>query len=169
MQQAGMAAQTCLAKKDVMTGVAIMFFFQGLGGAIFVSISQTIFTSSLIKYLGGFQGITPQMIVHTGATELRNLVPAQYLDLVLVAYNRALSDVFKVGLACACATIVAGFTMEWKSIKGLKQGGPQPPVDTESGVLEKREGCQEDGTVTDTETVVGGDSPPMTAVEARDK
>ncbi|KAF8866985.1 MFS general substrate transporter [Acephala macrosclerotiorum] len=163
MQQAGMAAQTCLAKKDVMTGVAIMFFFQALGGSIFVSISQTIFTSRLIKYLAGFQGVTPAMIINTGATELRNLVPNQYLATVLVAYNKALSDVFKVGLACACATIIAGLTMEWKSVKGLKQGGPQPLVE-DAAAQEKRDENQEEDIVTDTETAVDAESPPTTAV-----
>jgi hypothetical protein len=38
MQQAGMAAQTCLDKKDVMTGIALLFFMQGLGGSIFISV-----------------------------------------------------------------------------------------------------------------------------------
>ncbi|KAE8441171.1 hypothetical protein EG329_005800 [Mollisiaceae sp. DMI_Dod_QoI] len=166
MQQAGMAAQTCLNKKDVMTGVSIMFFFQGLGGSVFISISQTIFTHGLIKYLGATVGISPKMIVNTGATQLRDLVPEQLLGVVLVAYNKALSDTFKVGLACSVATIVAGATMEWRSVKGLKQGGALPPsAKTEPTVEnEKERGEDGDGAVTDTETAVEGDSPPMTAV-----
>lgn len=104
MQQAGMAAQTCLNNKDVMTGVSIMFFFQGLGGSVFITVAQTIFTHGLVKYLGSTTGVSIQQIVHTGATELRGLVPEAMLGEVLVAYNRALSDTFKVGLACACAT-----------------------------------------------------------------
>lgn len=131
MQQAGMAAQTCLGKKDVMTGVALMFFMQGLGGSVFVTIAQTVFTHSLVDHLSSVAkgitniNLTPAMIVNTGATDLGNIVPAQYLGEVLVAYNHALSDALKVGLACAVATILAGLTMEWKSVKGLRQGGPQ--------------------------------------------
>ena len=125
MQQAGMAAQTTLAKKDVMTGVSLMFFFQGIGGSIFISAAQTVFTHSLITKLGSFANITPDMIVKIGATELKNLIPAQFLPQVLIAYNSALSDVFKVGVACASATILCGLTMEWRSVKGLKQGGPE--------------------------------------------
>ncbi|KAL2075393.1 hypothetical protein VTL71DRAFT_336 [Oculimacula yallundae] len=123
MQQAGMAAQTCLAKKDVMIGVSLMFFMQGIGGALFVSIGQTVFTQSLISNLSKVGGISipPAMIVRTGATELRNIVPSQYLHLVLIAYNAALSDVFKVGLGCAVASIISGLTMEWKSVKALKE------------------------------------------------
>jgi hypothetical protein len=125
MQQAGMAAQTCLAKKDVMTGVSLMFFTQGLGGAIFISIGQTVFTTSLISKFSALAAssdfsIPPSMIVNTGATDLRDLIPVQYLPQALVAYNAALSDAFKVGVGCAAATILAGATMEWKDVRKLK-------------------------------------------------
>jgi hypothetical protein len=135
-----------------MTGVALMFFMQGLGGAVFVSVGQTVFTQSLIKKLSVFASISPEVIVHTGATEIRNIVPAQYLPEVLTAYNGALSDTFKVSLACAIATLLAGFTMEWKSVKGKNNGGPQD----EKSSHEKGEEAN-----TDTETVV--ESPPKTA------
>ena len=140
MQQAGMAAQTCLNNKDVMTGVSIMFFFQGLGGSVFITVAQTIFTHGLVKYLGSTTGVSIQQIVHTGATELRDLVPEQMLGEVLVAYNRALSDTFKVGLACACATILAGLTMEWRSVKGRKSGGEVKKDQTESEKKDSAEG-----------------------------
>jgi hypothetical protein len=125
MQQAGMAAQTCLDKKDVMTGVALMFFFQGLGGSIWLTIGETIFTQSLVSHLRNVADLNPELIVNTGATDLRNLVPQQFLPMVLQAYNAALSDTFKLSVGCAAATIIAGLTMEWKKIsKGMKQGGP---------------------------------------------
>lgn len=122
MQQAGMAAQACLPKQDVMTGVALMFFMQGLGGAFFISIGQVVFTNSLVKKLATVTNISPSMILHTGATEIRHIVPAQYLGQVLLAYNEALSDTFKVSVGCAVATIVTGLTMEWKNVKKLKKG-----------------------------------------------
>ena len=132
MQQAGMAAQTCLAKKDVMTGVALMFFMQGLGGAVFVSVGQTVFSQSLVKKLSAVTNVSPALILHTGATDIRNIVPPQYLDKVLLAYNGALSDTFKVSLACVCLTVVTGLTMEWKSVKKAKQGGPPSPKPEEN-------------------------------------
>jgi Major Facilitator Superfamily len=132
MQQAGMAAQTCLPKKDVMTGVALMFFMQGLGGAVFVSVGQTVFSQSLIKKLSAVTNVSPALILHTGATDIRNIVPPQYLDKVLLAYNGALSDTFKVSLACVCLTVVTGLTMEWKSVKKAKQGGPPSPKPEEN-------------------------------------
>ncbi|KAH7419488.1 major facilitator superfamily domain-containing protein [Cadophora sp. MPI-SDFR-AT-0126] len=163
MQQAGMAAQTCLAKKDVMIGVSLMFFMQGIGGAIFVSVGQTVFTQSLISKLSKVADISipPAAIVRTGATELRNIVPAQYLDLVLVAYNAALSDVFKVGVGCAAASIIGGLTMEWKSVKAAKE-------ESERKVAEKKKRAEEAkaandlGTDAETEKTVVV-TPPQTA------
>ncbi len=124
MQQPGMAAQTCLDKKDVTIGVSLMFFMQGLGGSIFISVGQTILTHSLVSHLSNTAGLNPALIVNTGATELRDIVPPEYLEAVLVAYNTSISDTLKVAAACASVTIFAGLTMEWKSVKGKKQGGP---------------------------------------------
>lgn len=155
MQQAGMAAQTCLAKKDVMMGVSLMFFMQGLGGAIFISIGQTVFTSSLTKEFSAFSGIagfeiSPGLIVNTGATNLRDLVPAQYLPEVLVAYNKALRDVFFVGVGCAAATILSGITMEWKSVKKLKAA-------SRAAELKKKEAKEKEGETPQTSAAVSGD------------
>ncbi|TAQ89109.1 hypothetical protein B7494_g2571 [Chlorociboria aeruginascens] len=124
MQQASMAAQASLDKKDVMTGVSLMFFMQGIGSSIFISIGQAVFNHSLLRHLTAVADLNPELILNTGATDLRNLVPGEMLDFVLKAYNAALSDTFKVAVGCAAATIVAGATMEWKNVKGLKQGGP---------------------------------------------
>ncbi len=61
-------------------------------------------------------------------------MPPQYLDKVLLAYNGALSDTFKVSVVCVCLTLVAGLTMEWKSVKKAKQGGPpSPKIEENSG------------------------------------
>merc|ERR1712093_799860 len=162
MQQAGMAAQTCLAKKDVMIGVSLMFFMQGIGGAIFVSIGQTVFTQSLISKLSNVADITvsPAAIVRTGATELRNIVPAQYLRLVLVAYNAALSDVFKVGVGCAAASIIGGLTMEWKSVKAAKEASERK--EAEKKKAEEAEAANELVTDAETERTIMV-TPPQTA------
>lgn len=155
MQQAGMAAQTCLGRKDVMTGVALMFFFQGLGGAVWLAVGQTIFSHSLVKHLGKVAELNPALIVNTGATDLRKLVPAHLLPAVLQAYNAALSDTFKLAAGCAAATIVAGLTMEWKNLKGLKQGGPSKGATEE----QKKEKTEEK---TSGDEILAAESPPNT-------
>ncbi|KAG4439917.1 hypothetical protein IFR05_004592 [Cadophora sp. M221] len=169
MQQAGMAAQTCLAKKDVMIGVSLMFFMQGIGGSIFVSVGQTVFTQSLISKLSKVADISvpPAMIVKTGATELRNIVPPQYMHLVLVAYNAALSDVFKVGVACAAAGIIAGLTMEWKSVKALKEESMRKEAEKKRRA-EDAQTVNDLGTDAETERTVVVVTPPQTAIAKDD-
>ena len=120
MQQPNLAAQTVLARQDVPVGASLMFFAQALGGAVFVSIAQTVFTNSLVSGLNKVSGLDPINVVNTGATQIRNLVPANDLGVVLLAYNGALTDAYKVALATACFSAVGAFTVEWRSVKGKK-------------------------------------------------
>ena len=117
MQQASLAAQACLTKRDAPTGISLIMLCQQLGGAIFVSVGQNVFTNKLVKNLVGIPGLDPTSVVNVGATELRNHVPPANLGRVLSAYNAALVATFQVGLAMACFSIVGSGAMEWRSIK----------------------------------------------------
>lgn len=124
MQQASVAAQTVLEKKDVPMGVSLMFFCQMLGGAIFVSVGQNVFGSYLVSQLVKLvDGLKPEDIVNTGATELRNVVSADQLDEVLKIYNLALRQCFLVATAVAALSILGAVLIEWRSVKGKQ--GPQ--------------------------------------------
>ena len=125
MQQASLAAQAVLPRKDTPVGISLIMFCQQLGGAVFVSIGQNVFSNELGKGLAGVAGIQPARVVATGATELRNVVGAANISAVLLAYNGALVKVYEVALAMACLSIIGALAMEWKSIKKVKkQGGP---------------------------------------------
>jgi MFS family permease len=123
-QQAGLAAQAVLPREDVATGVSLNFFGQTLGGAVFVAVAQNVLSNRLVDNLGQLDlpGLDAEVIVNTGATDLRVIVPAQDLDEVLVGYNSALTDVFKVAVAISCLSLVGAALTEWKSVKGLRGG-----------------------------------------------
>lgn len=157
MQQAGMSAQTCLSKKDVMTGVSIMFFFQGLGGSIFVTVGQTVFSHSLVSNLGKIASLDTAQIVNSGATDLKALVPANMLETVLVQYNGAITNTLKVAVALSCATLVTALTMEWKSIKKVKQGGPPPVAENDNAEERSDEKSEEKSVATETNASVATD------------
>ncbi|GAB1741464.1 hypothetical protein NU219Hw_g6695t1 [Hortaea werneckii] len=124
MQQATMAAQTVLRKQDVPTGVALLFFAQQLGGAIFVSVGQNVLDSKLVSSIGRLvPGLSPERILNTGATDIRRIVPAHNLQGVLVAYNSALRQVFIVATAMACLAALGAFTLEWRSVKAKEGSG----------------------------------------------
>lgn len=121
MQQTLVAVQTVLPAADVPIGTAIMMFCQTLGGALFISVGQNVFTNQLIKHLATVvPDLDSSIVLRTGATELKNAVPHQFLARVLTAYNLALTDTFYVSVAAASMAIVGAAFVEWKSMKGKK-------------------------------------------------
>jgi len=119
MQQTLIAVQTVLPKKDIPVGTAIIMFSQTLGGALFISVAQNVQTNELLKQLQSVvPDLDPAVVLSTGATELKNVIPQQYLAGVLTAYNTAITNTFYVGVAMAVVSIFGAIAMEWKSVKG---------------------------------------------------
>lgn len=133
-QQASLAAQRALPKKDVPLGLALGFLMQQLGGAVFLSVCQNIFATKLVDQLSGVAGLDAQEIVNTGATAIRTIVPADEVDAVVDAYNFGVTRCFVIAAALSAGTILGVALMEWKSIKD----------DKEATLTEKTEGA--DGT-----------------------
>ena len=106
MQTSGLAIQTVLPKGDVSTGIAINFFVQQLGGAIFTSVGQTILSNLLGAKLSEIPGLDPHQVVGQGATDLISTVPEQYVSLVLDAYNYACQRIFLCAMGLAFASLL---------------------------------------------------------------
>lgn len=121
MQQTNIAAQTVLDKKDAPTGISVVFLGQGLGGAIGVAMAQTILNSRLISGLSNVANISPEVVVNTGATNLRTLLSGAQLQTVLKVYNQGLVETFDAATAFACASIIGALAIEWKSTKAREQ------------------------------------------------
>ncbi|KAF1971467.1 MFS general substrate transporter [Bimuria novae-zelandiae CBS 107.79] len=119
MQQMLVAVQTALPTKDIPIGTAIMMFSQTLGGALFISVGQNVFTNQLIKNLQTVvPDLDPKIVLAVGATELKNHIEAKFLSGVLSAYNGALTETFYVSVATAALSIFGAAFVEWKSMKG---------------------------------------------------
>lgn len=119
MQQSLVAVQTVLPADDVPIGTAIMMFSQTLGGALFISVGQNVFTNQLIKNLKTVvPDLDPKFVLAVGATELKNVIPKNYLPGVLSAYNLALTECFYVSVATATLSIIGAAFVQWKSMKG---------------------------------------------------
>lgn len=123
-QQGSLAAQSVLPKKDVPLGLALGFLMQQLGGSVLLSVCQNVFSTKLVGRLSGVAGLDAQKIVNTGATDIRTVVPAEELGVVVDAYNFAVMRVFLVAAILSACTIVGVAMMEWKSIKGEKTVKP---------------------------------------------
>ncbi|KXX75128.1 putative HC-toxin efflux carrier TOXA [Madurella mycetomatis] len=132
MQTSGLAIQTVLPKEDISTGIAINFFAQQLGGAVFTSVGQTILTNLLVSRLSTIPGFNPEAIVSEGATKLSEIAPPEFHGAVGRAYNYACRHIFLAAMGLAFASLLCALGMEWKSIKKGRQGPP--------GLLEQRGG-----------------------------
>ena len=121
MQQPLMAVQTVLDIKDVPTGTSVIVFLQTLGGALFISICENIFTNYLSTYVKEYvPGLDPKVVLATGATGIQSVIPADQIDGVILAYSDALAKTFVVSTALAAMTIIGAAFIEWKSVKGKK-------------------------------------------------
>ncbi|KAH9904472.1 putative MFS aflatoxin efflux pump [Xylariomycetidae sp. FL2044] len=117
IQAPNLAAQTVLPLDDVATGTALMLFNQLLGGAIFVSVGQSVFTNGLVRHLSGVSGFDSSMVRNTGTEGLSSSVPPELKAQILVGYNEALRGSFQVGLILASLTIIGALGMQWRSVK----------------------------------------------------
>lgn len=118
LQQSLISVQTVLHIDDVPVGTSAIIFAQTLGGALFISISQNVFTNRLVTGLAtAAPTINPGIVLSAGATSLKDAIPADLLPGVLVAYNAALVDSYYVATAMACLTIIGSAGIEWKSVK----------------------------------------------------
>ncbi|KAJ7111214.1 MFS transporter [Mycena epipterygia] len=119
MQQPILAAQAVLDLKDVPIGTSMIMFAQTLGGALFISIAQNVFTNKLVSGLiANVPGVSPSLVLSAGATSLKDAVPQEFLAGVLFAYNEAVVAAFYVAVAMACISLVGALVTEWRSIKG---------------------------------------------------
>ncbi|KAJ6183797.1 hypothetical protein N7519_005098 [Penicillium mononematosum] len=122
MQQASLAAQAVLPRPDAPIGISLVFFAQSLGGSVFLSVDQAIYSNKLSANLGDLANVTA-----SGVTSIHDHVSSRDLPRFLTGYNGAVMDVFRVALAASCACVVASALMEWKNVKAEKDAMGKPP------------------------------------------
>jgi len=118
VQQTYTAVQTVLPNQDIPIGTAAVVSMQSLGGAIFVSVGNTILQNELYSSArnGQLPGINVQLIIEAGASGLRAIVPPDALQPLLVAYNHALQKVFTAAIPLAGLAFISSLCLQWKNI-----------------------------------------------------
>lgn len=122
LQVSLLGVQTVLDIEDVPIGSACIIFFQTLGGALFVAVAQTVFQNGVVRAAKELvPDIDPQLVLSTGATELREVLTKigkqDELPEVLKTYMAGLKDAFRVSVGLASAAVLTSVFVEWKSIK----------------------------------------------------
>ena len=134
MQTSTLAAQTVLERSDISTGMALNFFGQNLGGAIFVPVAQNIFENYLQMKLKGIAGIDIERIADSGVLDLKRVVPTAQLPAVTNAFNYSITRALLVALGLSAGTLFAALIMEWKDIReGAGRQAMQKDAEKEAG------------------------------------
>jgi hypothetical protein len=114
-QQVGfVVVQGALPPSDISVAMALVVFAQTLGGAVFVSVSNNIFSNQLVKNLmKAVPDLAPSLVSSAGATNLKNNIDPQFLPGVLVAYNKAITQTWYAAVALAVVSIIGVAAVDW--------------------------------------------------------
>jgi MFS family permease len=123
------AVQTVLPMEDIPIGTVCVMFFQSLGGALFIAVSQAVFQNGLIDGLKTYAPeLDPRIMVNTGATAIRHVLKNSgreaLLRPALLAYVHGLKNSYRLVTAVMGFAFIAACFFEWKSVKkeGEKRG-----------------------------------------------
>jgi len=145
-----LVVQTVLPLADVPVATACISFFQQLGGALFIAVSQSLFQNGLVS---GIERNAPQLnaqlFLHTGATQIRPLLAElnqeDALEVVLQAYVDGLTHTYWVTTACAIGAFFMACGLEWKSVKeGPEKAKPATQDSEKAEVVETNEVVKEE-------------------------
>ncbi|KAJ7251081.1 major facilitator superfamily domain-containing protein [Mycena rebaudengoi] len=121
MQNTALAVQAVLPLKDVPIGTSLVTFMQTIGGSVFVSVAQNVFTNRLGSGIAAhIPSVDHKIILNAGATNLRGAVAPQDLPIIVSVYNDALIFPFYIATALGAVSVLGSVALEWKSVK------PQP-------------------------------------------
>ena len=116
------AVQTVLHDSVVPTALVMLSFTQQVGGITILSIAQNVFLNRLAHNLATeVPGLDSSKVLRSGALNIIDAVPAGSRRQALLAYNKALVDVFYVALGLTCLVAVCTLGIEWKSVKKGKK------------------------------------------------
>lgn len=133
LAQPNIAVQTVLSRGDIPVGITILGFAQFFGGTVFITVCQSVLSSTLKSQLAGsILNLNPAALSSTGATDLTSLVTKDQLPLLLAAYNIAIDNVFYIALAMSCVSFVASFFVEWRTVKKQPSAGGEGKATTEA-------------------------------------
>jgi hypothetical protein len=119
-----LAVQASSSREQISVISALLVFFQNLGGAIFLAVSEIAFNTELPKALAKYAaGVDSEVVIAAGARGVRSVVPDNLLPGVLIAYSKAFDDTRYVAVAAAVGALLTAFGMGWKSIKKVKEEG----------------------------------------------
>ena len=109
---------------ETEVGGSNVIFFQTLGGALIVAVSQSIFGNVFKNQINQLTipGLNTQAIIAAGQTGFRELLSPEQLPPVLAASMVAIRGALIPSCVAIAITLLATPFMPWSSIKGIQAG-----------------------------------------------
>ncbi|KIW13259.1 hypothetical protein PV08_08446 [Exophiala spinifera] len=132
IQQGFSAVQALLDVEDVPIGTAAVVASQSFGGAIFVSVGNTLLQNHLLnkKNAASIPGVNIRAALELGATEFRRTVPVKDLPALISLYNDSLRIAFIAAVPLCGAAFICCLCMEWKRL-GTAKGAVKDETNNE--------------------------------------
>ncbi|KAJ4859726.1 hypothetical protein T069G_04714 [Trichoderma breve] len=108
------------------SATAMILCFQTIGGAIWVSASQSVFINRMLIAVSQFApGVDPKQVVSTGAGELRKVFGSDELLGIISAYLTGIRAAYLLCCAVAGASLLVGVFLPWNRLDtdALKEVG----------------------------------------------
>ncbi|KAI1379513.1 major facilitator superfamily domain-containing protein [Hypoxylon crocopeplum] len=130
LQMPIVAVQNSVSQQDLSTAMAFLLWAQYIGPTIFLTLYNTIFSTSLRTLLPQqAPNVDAQAVLAAGATRFRDVVDPQYLPSVLIAYSKSIDRVFYLAAGAGVGGFIAAWGMGWQDIRKKSGSAPgQPPV-----------------------------------------
>jgi hypothetical protein len=123
-----MAVQNALPAQKIPVGIAFTIFCQNFASAVFLVVSNVIFTQSLTSEIRAHApSVSLEAALAAGASPsaVRALVPAGSPELggVLLAFSNSVDKVFYLTIACCLGGLFSALGMGWVDTRKKKTPG----------------------------------------------
>lgn len=119
------AVQNGVRKEDIAVASAMVVFSQNLSGAVFLSLAEVIFSSSLRQSLSIYApSANASALIAAGASaaDIKGSVPAELLPAVRMAYSDTFSHVMYLATGAACGAFLCAVGMGWVRVNKESRG-----------------------------------------------
>ncbi|KAL6695683.1 major facilitator superfamily domain-containing protein [Trichoderma pleuroticola] len=121
-----MVGQVSVDVTDLPAATAMILCFQTIGGAIWVSASQSIFINRMLIAVPQFApGVDPKQVVSTGAGELRRVFGSDEILGIVSTYLTGIRAAYLLCCAVVGASLLVGVFLPWNRLDtdALKEAG----------------------------------------------
>ena len=122
IQQPVTATMTVVSQKEMSIAIGVLIFGSGIGSALFVAASATLFQSRLAEEVSKYApGTNVTTLGHAGLAEIRKVIGSDRLKDVLFGYNEAVVQTLYLPVGLALLTVVGSAFTEIKSVKKKRE------------------------------------------------